>query len=86
MTENNTGLINNRAEIEECFNDIGKADTDSTPNNLVKGEDDLGAADVIISISTGAKTVSYTILIVINTVLISFAIYLIFKKSKSIRH
>ncbi len=84
MTENNTGLINNRAEIEECFNDIGKVDTDSTPNNLVKGEDDLGAADVIISISTGAKNVSYTILIIINTALIGFAIYLIFKKSKGI--
>ena len=82
MTENNVGLINNRAEIEECFNDFGKADKDSTPNNLVKNEDDLGTADVIISISTGAKTIGYTTLILINTGLITCAIYLIFKKQR----
>ena len=82
MTENNTGLINNRAEIEESYNELGKVDIDSTPNNLMKGEDDLGSADVIISISTGIKTIGYTILIIINTALIAFAIYLVFKKNR----
>ena len=64
------------------MNDFGKVDTDSTPNNLVKNEDDLGTADVIISISTGAKTIGYTTLILINTGLITCAIYLIFKKQR----
>lgn len=82
MTENNTGLINNRAEIAESYNEYGKSDIDSTPNNLVKGEDDLGSADVIISISTGARTITFTILMILNIGLIITAIYLIFIKNR----
>lgn len=82
MTENNTGLVNNRAEIAETYNEYGKADIDSTPNNLAKGEDDLGSADVIISISTGARNITFAILMVINIGLIAVAIYLIFIKNK----
>ena len=82
MTENNTGRVNNRAEIAEYYNDLGKNDIDSTPNNQVQGEDDIGVADVIISISTGVRTFGYTVLILINTGLIAFAIYLIFKRRK----
>ena len=82
MTENNLGVINNRAEIAEYYNELGKTDIDSTPNNLVQNEDDMGVADVIISISTGIRTIGYTALIIINTGLIVFAIYLIFKRNK----
>lgn len=82
MNENNVGIVNNRAEIAEYFNDLGKDDIDSIPNNLNPNEDDFGLADVSISISTGIKTVGYTTLILINIGLISFAIYLIFKKHK----
>lgn len=82
ITENNLGIVNNRAEIAECFNDLGKEDIDSIPNNLNQNEDDFGLVDVIISISTGIKTIGYTMLILINIGLIAFAIYLIFKKHK----
>ena len=82
MTENNVGVVNNRAEIAEYFNELGKEDIDSIPNNLNQSEDDFGVADVIISISTGIRTIGYTILILINIGLIAFAIYLIFKKHK----
>ena len=82
MTEDNIGIVNNRAEIAQYYNELGKLDIDSTPNNLAQNEDDLGVADVIISISTGIRTVGYTILILINTGLIIFAVYLIFKKNK----
>lgn len=85
MTENNTGLINNRAEIEESYNEYGKLDIDSTVNNAANNEDDLGAADVIIGISTGGRIFAYTILLILNTVLISVAIYLIFIKNRSRR-
>ena len=40
MTENNTGLINNTAEIAESYNELGIADSKSTPGNRVKGESD----------------------------------------------
>ena len=83
MTENNVGRVNNRAEIVECYNELGKADIDSVPNNQIQTEDDFGVADVIISISTGVRTIGYTILIFINTALIIFAIYLVFKKTRN---
>jgi hypothetical protein len=81
MTANNTGLVNNRAEIAESYNEYGKLDIDSTENNQANGEDDLGAADVIIGVSTGMQAIVYTMLVMINTGLIAVAIYLIFKKN-----
>ena len=54
MTEENTGLVNNTAEIGESYNEYGIADIDSTAGNKVKGEDDMGSADVIIGVKTGA--------------------------------
>lgn len=82
MSSGNVGLINNRAEIAESYNELGKNDIDSTANNQVKDEDDLGSADVIIGVSTGITTTLYAILVIINTILIGFVIYLVFRKSK----
>ena len=53
MTENSTGLISNTAEIAESYNVYGLKDIDSTENNNATGEDDIGKADVILSIKTG---------------------------------
>ncbi len=53
MTENNVGLINNTAEIEESYNELGLADINSTPGNRVNGENDMGSADVLLGIRTG---------------------------------
>ena len=55
MTENNTGLINNTAEIVESYNELGIADSGSTPGNKVKGENDYGSADAILSLKTGGE-------------------------------
>lgn len=43
MTENNTGLINNKAEIKEAYNSLG----------IENESKDKGSADLIISVSTG---------------------------------
>lgn len=61
MTENNIGLVNNTAEIAEDYNQLGITDSNSTPENNAKGENDMGSADVIISIRTGADLVLYTV-------------------------
>lgn len=82
LTEDNIGLINNRAEIHETYNEYGIFDIDSNENNQVKGEDDLGSADVIISIKTGGTIIAYIILLIINTVLITIAVRLILKNTK----
>lgn len=79
MTNENTGVVNNRAEIAEDYNEYGISDCNSTPNNNMPGENDLGSADVIIGVSTGGTIVAYIILVIINTVLIAIAINLMIK-------
>lgn len=79
MTESNTGLIPNTAEIVESYNELGLQDVDSTAGNKVKGEDDMGTAEVILSIKTGE--VVTTISLIITTVAILLAgSYLISRK------
>ncbi len=79
MTNENTGVVNNRAEIVEDYNEYGVSDINSTPNNNISGENDMGSADVIIGISTGGTIIAYVILAMINTGLIIIAIRLMIK-------
>lgn len=66
MTESNTGLINNKAEINSATNSLG----------LENESRDKASADVIISVSTGALIgyVSCTVLIFGMTILIAYLI------------
>lgn len=79
MTNENTGLINNRAEIYEDYNKYGEVDIDSTPNNQNQNEDDFSSVDVIIGIKTGGSTIANIILLMVNLVLIGVAINLMIK-------
>ena len=79
MTENNTGLVNNTAEIAESYNEQGLKDKDSTEGNRANGEDDLGSADLILSIKTGQ--IVETVLIILSTIVIlGVAAYVITKR------
>lgn len=80
MTDNNTGISNNRAEIYEQYNELGLADVDSTPGNQSQGEDDLGTANVIINVKTG-EGVTYTCTILVGMVILITGIYFIRKKT-----
>lgn len=83
MTENNTGLVNNTAEIAEAYNELGLEDSNSTPGNKTQGENDMGSADVIISIKTG-EIIFYTTLIAVFTLVVLSAIAVpIVKKVKN---
>lgn len=84
MTEANTGLVNNTAEIEADFNNLGINDIDSTPGNRKKSEDDMGSADLIISVKTGAA-ISYVILTLSIIIVIAIGAYLISKKVLKIK-
>ena len=72
MTESNTGLINNKAEIISSYNDKGEEIISNSENNI-------GNADVIISVSTGTA-ISYLIITIIISLIISTVIYLIIMK------
>ena len=79
MTENNTGLTNNTAEIVEAYNSLGIEDADSTPGNKQAKEDDLGSANIIISVSTGAA-VSYISLTMSIIAVIAVGAYIATRK------
>ncbi len=52
----NFGVKENWAEISKDYNDKDAEDIDSTPDNRVKGEDDIDNALVILNPKTGAVT------------------------------
>lgn len=79
MTDENTGTVNNVAEIYETSNDLGLEDIDSTVANKVQTEDDYSSADVIISIKTGEVYI-YIIVTLISVMILGAGIYLINKK------
>lgn len=79
MTTENTGTINNVAEIYEDSNDYGIKDIDSTPANKVQSEDDISSADVIIGIKTG-ETYVYITITFISIIILGIGIYFINKK------
>ena len=87
LTENNIGLINNTAEISEDYNELGIEDSNSTPGNNAKDENDMGSADVIISIRTGADVILYTIFYTIIALgIIAIIIIPIRMKTKKTKH
>lgn len=69
MTENNTGLINNTAEIVESYNDYGLKD-----NN----DNNKASADLILSIKTG-QIVTTLGLILVTIIIIGTLTYIIAK-------
>ena len=78
LTEDNIGVINNRAELLEVSNNDNIIDTDSFPGNKNELEDDISSADVIIGVATGEKIV-YLVVFLLSFIFIGIGIYLIKK-------
>ncbi len=79
VTENSgTGLIPNTAEIAEDYNELGIPDSNSTPGNRAKGENDMGAAEVVLSIKTGGMI--YTTIGVASVIVLGMMVLIMMKK------
>lgn len=79
MTEDNTGIVANYAEIAESYNEQNIEDYDSKPGNMAQDEDDFSNADVIISVKTGQVALYITITLISITI-IAVGVYFINKK------
>ena len=81
MTESNTGLTNNKAEIAASYNEQGIEDIDSTTGGEqgTKEKQDAGSADILITPSTG-EAVNYIVLILTTFIIIGGLAYIINKK------
>ena len=75
MTEDNTGNVNNIAEIAEDYNIYGVSDTNSTPLNKAQGENDMSSADAIITVKTGEVFI-YISVIITSVILGSIVIFI----------
>ena len=81
MTDDNLGLINNTAEIKEIYNELGLADSNSTPGNRANGENDMGSADVLLGLRTGgAVCIGITIAVV---VVLGAIVFIVIKRRKN---
>ena len=77
MTESNTGLTNNKAEIELAYNSMGIPNTTTDNNN--EDTSNAGSADAIIGVKTGTAT-SYVALTLTTIIVILGLAYLVNKK------
>ena len=78
MTESNTGLTNNMAEINQSTSINNTNDSDSTSGNKTSKEDDLGQANVIIGVKTGAA-INYILISILIILATAFGGYIINK-------
>jgi len=78
-TDGNAELINNMAEISEAYNIYGITDINSKYGNTNKDENDLGSADLLISIQTGSL-INYISLVFSMLAIIGVAAYMINKR------
>lgn len=79
ITENSLGILNNNAEIYECYNELGLADIDSIAGNKAEAEDDMSKADIVLGVVTG-KIAIYSSLAIVIVAMISLGIFEIKKR------
>ena len=80
MTNDNTGIVVNTAEINSDSNELGIVDIDSIPGNYNQGEDDISTAELMISIKTGSE-VTISIFVIGGALLIlGIGIFIIRRK------
>lgn len=76
LTGEDTGIINNIAEIAESYSIQGNSDNDSIGGNKLSLEDDLSNANIMISVKTG-RTIMYISLTISMMLTLGIGIYFI---------
>ena len=84
MTNENTGVVVNTAEIVDDYNIYGVSDTDSVIGNKAQNEDDFGRANALLSIKTGEAFI-YVSVIITTILLVGIAGFIIVLKVKEKR-
>ena len=74
ITDNMLGILDNNAEIYESYNEMGLEDVDSTVNNKDSSEDDMGKAEVVVGIVTGA-IIKYTAITLVVITMLGLGIF-----------
>ena len=80
VNSENAEIINNKAEIYDIYNEFGFEDSNSTPGNKLNDEDDMGSADLIITVATGKIIFNISLIIIF----INLIILIILLKNKKV--
>lgn len=78
--ENLWKTLTNTAEIYESYNEQGTPDIDSTAGNGATSEDDMSAAEIVISIVTGNTIIIYIVVALVIVAILGVGIYEIKKR------
>ena len=81
VNSENAEIINNKAEIYDIYNELGFEDSNSIPGNKLNGEDDMGRADLIITVATG-KIIKISIFVILISTLLLYTLSIIIKKCR----
>ena len=80
ITNENSEIVNNVAEIAESYSPSGIDSNNSKSNNKAQGESDMNSADIIIGIATGEIVINIALITVLSLIVIASGVYLINKK------
>ena len=80
MNVNNTGTTINMAEIAKSSNELAIKDIDSIEGNKSQTEDDMGVAEIIVSVKTGTVIAVSFILILLLLIGTGLVIYILKRK------
>lgn len=84
MTESNTDIVSNTAEISADYNVYGVSDFNSKTKNKAQGEDDMNSADIILTVKTGESLI-YISAAIISTLIGCFVAFIVYKKVMKIK-
>ena len=81
MTNENTGIVRNTAEIASSYNELGIEDINSKAANKMDGENDMSSGAVVLAIATGRTAMAIT---GITLAILAIAAIAVFETKKNV--
>ena len=81
MTNENTGIVRNTAEIASSYNELGIEDINSKSSNKMDGENDMSSGAIVIAVATGRTAMAIT---GITLAILAIAAIAVFETKKNV--
>ena len=81
MTNENTGIVRNTAEIASSYNELGIEDINSKAANKMDGENDMSSGAVVLAVATGRAAMAIT---GITLAILALAAIAVFETKKNV--
>ncbi len=81
MTNENTGIVRNTAEIASSYNELGIEDINSKSSNKMDGENDMSSGAIVLAVATGRTAMAIT---GITLAILAIAAIAVFETKKNV--